>query len=363
MPTGGVLPQRSPAICPFCGAEVYYKATAISRVTKIIAGPPVEPEPSIEPPLGAVTWHDITCSRCSSLLRYPTQAISPVYFRDVVCPICGSSLGVKSIRGEVQIVERKPWPPITPTPDILPFPPVTPLPPPEEKLPVVPPEVAERVDEKLDRWEEQVESLEDSFRGMKSSESEAIAQQYGILAETAAKLLATLQDEKTRRSPMMGVLPYAGYYPTWTLAQKMRLENLLTRLIRLIQNCRTEAQRGPTPWPQLPTDFLIDYPEIKPLPGIAPYPPSWASELTTEVVQRRVQEGVPEYRDIEGYSVQERILEAIGEEPRELALEAPALAAPPPKKISPYLILAGLTVTTLAVWSYKKKKRKIEAKK
>ena len=71
-------------------------------------------EPFIPPPPpmpGEGTWRETICERCSSKLRfYDNPSLGPEYNISAKCPVCGADLGVESVRGEVQILEAKPWP-------------------------------------------------------------------------------------------------------------------------------------------------------------------------------------------------------------------------------------------------------------
>ena len=84
--------------CPQCGAEV---GRALDIELTAMA-------PWFMP--GVARWHDITCSRCGSELRYKTQALPPQYLYSLLCPICRNGLGVTGL--EVEIVSAKPWPPV-----------------------------------------------------------------------------------------------------------------------------------------------------------------------------------------------------------------------------------------------------------
>lgn len=85
--------------CPQCGVEIG-RALDIELIAMA---------PWFMP--GAARWHDITCSRCGSELRYKTQALPPQYLRSLQCPICKNDLGVEGL--EVDIISAQPWPPPT----------------------------------------------------------------------------------------------------------------------------------------------------------------------------------------------------------------------------------------------------------
>lgn len=68
---------------------------------------------------GEGTWHYITCKRCSSELRlYDNPSLGPKLNIPANCPVCGADLGVESVRGQVQVLERKLWPTPLPIADI-----------------------------------------------------------------------------------------------------------------------------------------------------------------------------------------------------------------------------------------------------
>ena len=55
---------------------------------------------------GTGTWKETICKICSSELRYcDNPSLGPEYNIPANCPVCGDDLGVRSVRGEVQILE------------------------------------------------------------------------------------------------------------------------------------------------------------------------------------------------------------------------------------------------------------------
>jgi len=232
-------------------------------------------------------------------------------------------------------------------------------PPPEQKPgvpPYVSPEISRGIDQKLDAFEEQVEGLEQHFESLNATDPKAVGR-FGVLAEAARKLLSRLEGEKTRQVAMMGAVTYPHQYPNWSISQKLRLENLIGRLASLIVKCRTEGAKKPAPWPQLPTDILQDWPESE-FGGLAGFPGEWRTELSTELIRRSQEKGVPLYADIDGLTAAEKVRAMV--EGATVPITVGAAPTPEPwwRKNLPYIIIGGLGISIVAATAKAKKRVK-----
>ena len=228
----------------------------------------------------------------------------------------------------------------------------------EEITPTAPDWFIKQTNDALDQYEEKIIELEEALRT--AQVAEFYNNPYGTIEAHAQTLLNQ----------------FSRYQPTvrWPLELSTRWSELSSRLQKLIIDARTAAkERKPIPtyreatqeqqsqWitdtisqlqqQGLPwSDVRASYPQPGQiaingkarLPAEQGIPPTWTTFTDIPV-------GIPDY------SVEERIQSPAGQEFWELAeVVAPA----PVKKITPYLILAGLGVTTLGVWYYKKKKKR-----
>ncbi len=307
----------------------------------------------------------VVCPQCKSTLQiappspdsFVTQA-----FEWLTCPVCGYPELVRVPTGgfTVKIMVRKPWPPV-----------VEPLPPDiEMRVFITPGPEATQIQDALIQYEKKIEELENALKTAKAAE--LYNSPYATIENQAVKILGQLEQIRIP-SPPVTMRYLVPELPAWFVHITNYLNNLKNRVKTLIINCRTAAkerkpiptyseevgaqqdewitgttsllqQRG-LPWSSLPFSYLqpgqtaINGRAI--LPAEEGIPPTWETYTQIPV-------GIPDY------SVEQRMQEASGQEPWELA---EALPVAPPKKITPYLILAGLGVTTAAVWYYKKKKR------
>ena len=216
----------------------------------------------------------------------------------------------------------------------------------------------QQIKDALDQYEEKIIELEEALRTAQAAEF--YNNPYGTIEAHAQILLNQ----------------FSANQPTvqWPLELSTKWSELFSKIQKLIIDARTaDKERKPSStyseevgtqqdewitdtilrlqqqgltWSSLPVSYLqpgqtaINGRAI--LPTEEGIPPTW--ETFTEFPV-----GIPDY------SVEQKMQEASGQEPWELAEALPVV---PPKKITPYLILAGLGVTTLGVWYYKKKKKK-----
>lgn len=299
----------------------------------------VSPPPPVPTPEKVV--RQVVCSQCKSVLNIISPSPGTMVtqaFTWLSCPMCGFSKLVQVPTGGFRAEEAfEGITPITPTP--------------------TPPDwFTKQINDALDEYENKIEELENALRTAQAAEF--YNNPYGTIAAHAQTLLNQLN----------------SYQPTirWPLAQSTRWVNLMSRIKKLIIDARTIAkERRPVPTYQEATDeqqsqwitdtmhqlqqqglpwsdIRVSYPQPGQqaingraiLPVEEGIPPTWKTYTETPV-------GIPDY------SVEERMQSPAGQEPWELA-EAPVPTLP--KKITPYLILAGLGVTTVAVWYYKKKR-------
>ena len=308
----------------------------------------------------------IACPQCKSTLQIipPSPDLSVTQaFEWLTCPVCGYPELVQVPTGgfTVKIMVRKPWPPVA-----------EPLPPEiEMRVFITPSPEATQIHDALIQYEKKIEELENALRTAQAAEF--YNNPYGTIEAQAVKILGQLEQIRIPTFALIAIYPPPPP-PAWFVHMTNHLNNLKNRVKTLIINSRTAAkERKPIPtyseevgaqqdewitdtigqllkqglsWSSLPFSYLqpgqtgINGRAI--LPTEEGIPPTWKTYTEFPV-------GIPDY------SVEQRMQEASGQEPWELA---EALPAAPPKKITPYLILAGLGVTTLGVWYYKKKKKR-----
>lgn len=369
--------------CPVCGYDFGRKGTRISilgrqpwsPISKFVPIYPREGElpmpimapkydvgvrefitkpPPIDQPLSSIskypTTRQIACPQCRSTLQIvppSPEALVTQAFTWLSCPVCGyaklTSVPTGGYLVEVVSVMIDPR-------DTLPSPELA-------KLPTVMPDwFIQQIYDALEQYEEKIIELEEALRTAQAAEF--YNNPYGTIEAHAQTIL----NQFTRYQPTV----------EWPLELSTKWSELSNRLQKLIIDCRTAAkQRKPIPTYQQATgqqetqwitdttrqlqqqglawsDVRFSYPQpgqtgingrarLPSVGGISPL-----SELFTEVPV-----GFPDY------SVEQRMQTVAEQEPWQLAEAVP----PAPKKITPYLILAGLGVATAGVWYYKKKKK------
>ncbi len=277
-------------------------------------GPPL-PSVKEEPPeeiVGPVTEHRITCPQCSSvstvfecLITEPGAYCPISEFPLQNCPVCGYKIVERAKR--IEVIERKLWPPISITTQVA-------CPQCYSTLQIIPP-----------------------------SPGTVVTQVFTWLTCPVCGYPRLVQVPTGGfRVEIVSKQPWP--LPTYSEEVAKQQDEWITGTTSLLQ------QMG-LPWSSLPFSYVqpgqIALNGRVVLPAEGGIPPSWKTYPQIPV-------GIPDY------SVEQRIQEASGQEPWQLAeVVAPA----PPKKITPYLILAGLGITTVAVWYYKKKKKGVGAKK
>lgn len=269
---------------------------------------------------------ELTCPQCKSTLRIippsPEKMVTQV-FNWKICPVCGyPELYLAPTGGyTVQIINRKPWPPIPPESPVI-----TGI---------------------LDQYEKQISQLEEAFAMTRGGER--YNNSYATISTHAEKLLeqmVSLYSGWPGKWP-----PFTDPAPTWTSEQKSRLQGLINRVKTLINNCRIAAE------------------QIKPVPTIPEAIAESEDRRVTEYLQESQQTGTPDLLGfirrsdistptvlpvVPQYSVQERFLSMLP-----LAEQAPLEFATaevtPARSKLPYYIIGGLGL--VAVVSYIRKKK------